>query len=156
MRLRPMSILIALLAGLSTPVIAQDAVSAQETRQAAQAVVDAYNKAVKNKDAAALGTLYADDAFLVTPDGIIPGRAAIEKFSEDSFKVFDEEAKLDRVEMLGKVVRVRSGTWAGIFHAQKGPVPMKGYWSTTDVLEGGKWKIRMETFNATPPSGASN
>ena len=148
--------LAAVLVGLTTLIVAPETVLADDTRQAAQAVVDAYNRATKNKDSAALGTLYADDAFLVTPEGVVSGRIAIEKFSEEGFKVFDEEAKLDRAEMLGKGVRVRSGTWAGVFRGQKGPVPLKGHWSTTDVFEGGKWKIRMETFNTTPPSETSN
>ena len=154
---RLITILVAMMIGYPMPVLAQDTASEQEARQAAQAFVDAYNRATRNKDVAAVGALYSENAFLVTPDGVIAGRAAIEKFVEEGFKVFEEEARLERVEMIGKTVRVRSGAWTGVFHGQNGPVSMKGYWSTTDVAEGGKWKIRMETFNATPPpSGASN
>jgi hypothetical protein len=30
------------------------------------------------------------------------------------------------------------------------PVPIKGYWSTIDILEGDDWKIEMLIYNLTP------
>jgi hypothetical protein len=30
-------------------------------------------------------------------------------------------------------------------------VPVKGYWTTTDVRDGNAWLIRLEAFNITTP-----
>ena len=46
--------------------------------------------------------------------------------------------------MAGDAVRLRTGTWAGVFQSPNGPIPVKGYWTTTDVLDGNTWKIRLE------------
>ena len=147
----------ALLAGaLTVPVLAQQTSSEQEIRQAAESIVEAHNKTVRQKDAAGLAALYADDAFVVAPEGTIAGRAAIQKFYEQALKDFTSSAKLDRVEMIGKGVRVRSGSWAGAFQATNGPVQLKGYWATTDVFDGTAWKIRMESFNVSPPPSPSD
>jgi uncharacterized protein (TIGR02246 family) len=144
------AMLVAVIAGaLTMPVLAQP--SEQEARQAAESVVEAHNQAVQKKDAAGLAALYADDAFVIAPEGTIAGRAAIQKFYEQALKDFTSSAKLDRVQMIGEGIRVRSGSWAGAFQAANGPVQLKGYWATTDVLDRGTWKIRMESFNVSPP-----
>ena len=138
--------------GLAMPLLAQQTSSEQETRQAAESFVDAFNKAGQKKDAAELAALYTEDAFIVAPEGTISGRAAIQKYNEEGFKVFTESAELDRVETIGKGIRVRSGSWAGTFQAPTGPIQLKGHWATTDLLYHGEWKIRMETWNVTPPA----
>lgn len=145
----------ALAIGLAMPVLAQQTSSEQDTRQAAESFVDAFNSAVRKKDAAGLAALYTEDAFIVTPEGTISGRSAIEKSSAENFKVFTESAKLERVVVIGNGMRVRSGSWAGTLQVPNGPIQLKGYWATTDVLDGGTWKIRMETYNVTPPPPSS-
>jgi uncharacterized protein (TIGR02246 family) len=141
--------------GLAIQVLAQQTNAAQDARQAAESFVDAFNSAVQKKDAAALAALYTEDAFIVTPEGTISGRAAIEKSSAENFKVLTESAKLERVVVIGNGMRVRSGSWAGTLQVPNGPIQLKGYWATTDVLDGGTWKIRMETYNVTPPPPSS-
>ena len=154
--LRLMTMISAVAIALAMPVRAQQAPTEQEARQAAESFVDGFNKAVQKKDAAGVAALFTEDALMVTPDGTISGRAAIEKWRADGFKVFTQEpSKLDRVVMIGPGVRVRSGSWAGTVQDANGPMQMKGYWTTTDVLDGGTWKIRMETFNMTPPPPSS-
>jgi uncharacterized protein (TIGR02246 family) len=127
--------------------------SDQAARQAGDSVVQAHNKASQARDARGVAALYAGDAIMVTPDGQLVGRAAIEKFYAESFKAFNPEpAKLDQVVMIGDSMRLRTGTWGGVFQSPNGPVPVKGYWTTTDVREGNSWKIRMETaLPMSPP-----
>jgi SnoaL-like domain len=60
--------------------------SDQAARQAGDSVVQAHNKASEARDAAGVAALYAGDAIMVTPDGQLVGRAAIEKFYAESFK----------------------------------------------------------------------
>jgi uncharacterized protein (TIGR02246 family) len=141
--------------GLAMQVLAQQTTAAEEARQAAESFVDAYNNATRKKDAAGLAALYTEDAFIVTPEGTVSGRAAIEKSAEENFKVLTESAKLDRVVVFGNGMRVRSGSWAGTLQAPNGPIQIKGYWATTDVLDGGTWKIRMEAYNVAPPPPSS-
>ena len=145
--------------GLAMPAAAQH-VSDQDARQAGESVVQAFNKASQAKDAAGLAALYSEDATLIRPDGPIFGRAAIQKQFSDDFKfVTLEPAKLDRVTMIGDTVRLRNGSWAGVFQGPEGPVHAKGYWATTDLRDGDTWKIRMETINMTmppPPLEAAN
>jgi ketosteroid isomerase-like protein len=120
--MRRLTILVSAMAiGLAMPVLGEQTSADQDARHAAESFVAAFNKAVENKDAAALATLYTEGAFIVAPTGTISGRAAIEKSSEEGFKVFTESAKLERIEVLSKGIRVRSGSWAGTFQAPDGP-----------------------------------
>lgn len=149
--LRLTTIGFALALGMALPLLAEQTDAEKDAWQAADSFVEAHNSAVQRKDAAGLAALYTDDAFIVTPEGIISGRAAIEKSSAEDFKVLTESAKLDRVAMLGNEVRVRSGSWAGTLQLSSEAIQLKGNWATTDVLERGVWKIRMETWNVSPP-----
>ena len=149
--LRPFMTVPVLAIGLALPAVAQQT-SDRDARQAGESVVQAHNKATQARDAAGVAALYAENAIMVTPDGPLVGRAAIEKFFAEDFKVFTPEpAKLDQVIMVGDAVRLRTGTWGGVFQSPNGPMPVKGYWTTTDVLDGNTWKIRMETVSMTMP-----
>jgi hypothetical protein len=53
--------------------------------------------------------------------------------------------------MIGDAMRLRTGTWEGVMQSPNGPMPVRGYWSTTDVRSGNAWLIRMEAFNVTMP-----
>ena len=90
----------------------------------------------------------------VTPDGILYGRAAIEKNLEEGLKVFSGiSLKLDQVHVLGSGAIEATGTWAGILQSPNGPVPVNGYWGVTDVRDGGTWKADLDVYNmASPPA----
>jgi uncharacterized protein (TIGR02246 family) len=150
--LRLLIILPALAIGLVMPAGAQQTISEQDSRQTAQNFVDAFNRGLQTKDAAALGALYTEDAILITPEGPISGRAEIEKRHAAGFKVFTqtEPSKLDQFKVIGNGVRIKSGTWAGTVQGPNGPLQIRGYWATTDVNDGGTWKIRMEVDNTIP------
>ena len=126
----------------------------QEARQAGEAIVQAYNKAGPAKDAAAVAEIYTEDATLVTADGPVVGRAAIQKYFENGFKSFTyEKATLNQAEFLANgQVMIRNGSVTGTLKQKSGTVPVKGYWATTDVREGNAWKIRQEEDVLVPQS----
>jgi uncharacterized protein (TIGR02246 family) len=141
----------ALAVGLAASAAAQQ-VSEQDARQAGQSVLDAWNKTMQQKDAAAHAALFTEDAVQVTPQGLVSGRAAIESRAAEGFKNFTSDpSKLEQVKMIGTEVMLRAGTWSGTYNGPHGPVHLKGYWSDADVRDGNTWKIRQETYNVTSP-----
>ena len=129
--------------------------SNQDAWQSGASVLQAYNKAMQARDAAGLVALFSEDAILLTPDGPLVGHAAIEKRFEGLFKaiITKDPSKLEKVVMIGDALRLRTGSWSAVVQSPNGSMPVKGYWSTTDVREGNSWKIRMETDNVTISPG---
>jgi uncharacterized protein (TIGR02246 family) len=107
---------------------------------------DAYN----NKDAAAAATLFTEDAVLVTPDGMVFGREAIEKRYAERFQrwpITDFLSRRERLRLNGIDNAVWSvGEWSGTLQSQAGPIIVWGYWSTIYVREGDGWKIRLSSL----------
>ena len=136
--------------------VAAQQTSNQDAWQAGASVLQAYNKAMQARDAAGLVALFSEDAILLTPDGPLVGHAAIEKRFEGLFKaiVSKEPSKLEKVVMVSDALRLRTGSWSAVVQSPNGPMPLKGYWSTTDLRDGNSWKIRMETDNVTMPPEA--
>jgi ketosteroid isomerase-like protein len=117
---------------------------------------DAYN----NKDAEAAAALFTEDAVLVTPDGMVFGRQAIEKRYADTFQRWPITGFLSRRERLQLNVIDNAvwsvGEWTGTLQGQTGPVLAWGYWSTIYVREGDAWKMRMlSLFDHRPLSPRS-
>jgi len=136
---------------LAVSAVAQQ-VSEQDAWQAGQSVLDAWNNASQQKDAARLAALYTEDAVHVTPHGLISGRTAFEKENAEIFKVYTPElSKIEHASMIGNGVMLRAGTWGGTYNGPDGPVHLTGYWSDTDVRDGNMWKIRLETYNMILP-----
>ena len=49
-----------------------------------------------------------------------------------------------------------NGEWSATIQVKgANPVEQKGYWSSIKVVEGDTWKIKMGTFNVTPPPAAT-
>jgi uncharacterized protein (TIGR02246 family) len=132
--------------------------SNQDVWQAGDLVVQAHNKAMQARDAAGVAALYSEDVIVLTPDGTVYGRAALEKLFAGMFKVLIsiEPAKLDQAIMIGDALRLRTGSFSAVIQSPNGPMPMKGYWSTTDVRDGTSWKIRMESNIPMPPPPAES
>jgi ketosteroid isomerase-like protein len=87
----------ALAVGLAASAAAQQ-VSEQDARQAGQNVLDAWNKTMQQKDAAAHAALFTEDAVQVTPQGLVSGRVAIESRAAEGFKSFTSDpSKLEQV-----------------------------------------------------------
>jgi ketosteroid isomerase-like protein len=151
MVMRLFAIVTVLAVGLAIPAAAEQ-LSEHDAHQAAHSTLDAWNKASEQKDAAGRAALYTEDALQITPEGLISGRAAIQKSSVEDFKAFTyDPAKLERVIMIGNSIMLSAGTWSGTYSSPDGPVPMKGYWSDISVPAGNTWMIRQETYNVAPP-----
>jgi len=155
MQMRKMSIITAgfLLTALVVPAAAQQ-LSEQEARTAVQGLVDTWVKSAQNKDAAAIAALYTEKSIRVTPDGVLNGRAAIQKNLEEGLKVFSNiSIKLEQVRVLSNDAIETQGTWSGVLQSPNGPVPVNGYWGATDIRDNGTWKADLDTYNmATPPA----
>jgi uncharacterized protein (TIGR02246 family) len=104
---------------------------------------DAYN----NKDAEAVAALFTEDAVLVTPDGMVLGRQAIEKSYADTFQRLPITGFLSRQEPLQLAAIDNAvwsvGEWLGTLQSETGPIIASGYWSSIYVREGDAWKMRM-------------
>jgi uncharacterized protein (TIGR02246 family) len=138
---------------LAMPAAAQQ-LSEQEARNAVQSTIDVWVNAAQKKDAAAIAALYTEKSMRVTPDGILYGRAAIEKNLEEGLKVFSGiSLKLDQVHVLGNGAIEATGTWAGTLQTPNGPVSVNGFWGVTDVRDGNTWKADLDVYNmASPPA----
>jgi ketosteroid isomerase-like protein len=117
-------------------------------------VLNAWNTASLKKDAHGAAAFFTESAIRITPQGIITGRAAIEKSLDAGFKVFTlDSGSADQAGIvLAEGVMARTGTWSGTYNGVNGPMHQKGYWSATLVRDGDTWKIRQEMFNVSPAS----
>jgi uncharacterized protein (TIGR02246 family) len=117
---------------------------------------DAYN----NKDAEAAAALFTEDAVLVTPDGMVFGRQAIEQRYADTFQrwpITDFLSRRERLRLNAIDNAVWSvGEWTGNLQSQTGPLLAWGYWSTIYVREGGAWKMRMLSLFDHRPSPSTS
>jgi ketosteroid isomerase-like protein len=135
-----------LMTGLSFATMTQAA--DPDPQKAGRALLDSWNNTMKQKDAVAHAELYMEDAVQITPGGLISGRKAIEARTARTLKDFNTNpSTLDNSVILNGVM-LRNGQWSGT--SSNGNVSMKGYWSDVDVEDGGKWKIKQETYNVTP------
>ena len=117
-----------------------------------------YAEAVKNNDAAAVATLFTEDAVFVTPDaGAVYGREGVEELFAEWFKGSHCNDHIsmrypNSVRIVGMADNIASsGEWSETWQSpgQK-PIQFKSYWSAINTREGGDWKIRMLTVNTTP------
>jgi hypothetical protein len=99
-----------------------------------------------------VAALFAEDAFLVTPDGMFRGRKAIEKGYEDTFQrspltIFSDPREYQLKAIHHAVWSARK--WSSTLQGQTGATFVSGYWSAIYVREGENWKVRMLTTNVT-------
>src|SRR5580704_19146064 len=87
MRMHSLITLVGLAIGFAVPAFAQqkDTVDPQTIEQI-DALAKKFDEAFDNGDAAALASLFTDDAVFVTPGGMIYGREAIEKYWVETFQ----------------------------------------------------------------------
>jgi ketosteroid isomerase-like protein len=160
MKMRLLLTLVGLAIIFALPTFAQqkDTVDSQIAEQ----VTKKFDEAFNNGDAAALAALYTEDAVFVTPQGPVFGREAIEKhfagvFQQGHFSNHlnkDDQGSPHMIGTAGNEVW-RSGEWSFTLQGKSGgPIQLKGYWGAINVREGDTWRIRMQTFNVTPPPTA--
>jgi uncharacterized protein (TIGR02246 family) len=104
-------------------------------------------------DAAAVATLYTEDAVFKTPNGTFNGRQVIEELFAKHY--FEESHSRNAVTTVKKVIadgnEVRAtGTWSDTFEgASSGTLNADGTFSWVLVQEGDTWRIRGSTFEIT-------
>ena len=163
MKIRLLGALVGLAISFALPTFAQqkETVDPQLIQKLDDTLNKKYNEAINNHDAAALGALYTEDGIFVTDTGPVYGRKAIEKWYEDGFKggwqpknnIFTIDPH--SVRMLGPDNLGYNGDWSETDKGKNGEdVPVKGYCSVVDTREGDVWKIRVLTWNITPPPAA--
>jgi len=162
MKIRLLGALVGLAINFAVPTFAQEKETVDpQIAQQIRALSIKYDEAFNNNDAAALAALYMEDAVEVTDTGPIYGREAIEKHFADVFKqvhVTNHLGEGDQYSphIIGPGNEIwANGEWSLTFQGKSGgPIQAKGYWSAIDTREGDTWKIRMLTWNVTPPPPA--
>jgi ketosteroid isomerase-like protein len=145
--------LVGLAISFALPALAQqkDTVDPQ-LRQVADALSKKFDEAYDNNDAAAVAALFTEDAVLVTTQGPIYGREAIEKHYAGVFQrvhFSNHVAKPDQYSphIIGTAGNEMwwNGEWNVTLQGQTGgPKQAKGYWTSIVVREGDTWKDRMQ------------
>jgi len=164
MKTRLLFALVGLAISFALPILAQQTNTPDpQLRAAFVAFVKKEDEAFINGDAAALAALYTQDAVLVTPQGPVYGREAIEKFFADMFKqvhfsnqvITPDQYSPHAIGTAGNEIWA-TGEWSHTVQGQNfGRVEQKGYWSAIYVRDGDTWKHRMVTINVTPPPPAT-
>ncbi len=158
MKIRFLITLIGLAISFALPTFAQQKETAADS-QRIRAMNNSYTEAVNNNDAAAVAALYTEDAVIVSERGPILGREAIEKWYADVFKGWHPKDHFGKDDQEGRHIIGTAGNeawdtgeWSETGQGKSGePIPIKGYWSAVYTREGDNWKIRMLTYNITPP-----
>jgi ketosteroid isomerase-like protein len=153
MKIRYLLVLVGLAISFALPALAQqkDTVDPQ-LRQVADALSKEFDEAYDNNDAAAVAALFTEDAVLVTTQGPIYGREAIEKHYAGVFQKVhfsNHIAKPDQhsPHIIGTAGNEMwwNGEWNVTLQGQTGgPKQAKGYWTSIVVREGDTWKDRMQ------------
>jgi ketosteroid isomerase-like protein len=161
MKIRSLVALVGLAIIFALPTFAQqkDTIDSQIDEQINKKFDEAFN----NGDAAAIAAFFTEDAVWVTPQGPLFGREAIQKrfagiFEQGHYSDHlnkDDQGSPHMIGTAGNEVW-RTGEWSFTFQSKSGgPIQLKGYWGGINVREGETWKIRMLTFNVTPPPAAT-
>jgi ketosteroid isomerase-like protein len=138
------------------PIFAQQSTPDPQLREKLIAAIKKHTDALDKNDAAAVAANFTENGILVTPDGPISGREAIEKYYIGLFKQIQLGDNLapvddDSPHILGKADNEiwATGKYSCTVKGQNfGPVAANGFWSV--IREGDDLKIRMLTFNSTP------
>jgi uncharacterized protein (TIGR02246 family) len=153
--------LVGLVIAFILPTYAQEKdVADPQTTQKILALGKAFDEAHSDNDAAAVATLYTRDAVLVTIEGPIFGRQAIQKYYTDLYQWWHPKnciTKLDEnaAHLIGTAGNElwATGEWNETGQGKTGePLPIKGYWACLYVREGDDWKIRVAGWFTHPDS----
>ena len=145
--------------GFALPTVAQQTNTPDpQLRQQLEAKIKRYDEAMNKNDAGSVAAFFTEDAVLVTNQGPISGREAIEKHFTDVFQKYrfiNHTSKADQYSphVIGTAGNEMwsSGEWSLTLQEKTGnPIPLKGYWSEVYVREGDAWKVRMRMWNITP------
>jgi uncharacterized protein (TIGR02246 family) len=112
-----------------------------------------YDAAINAHDTAKALSLYTDDALRVTPQGFQSGRAEIEKWLATAMKNDPRDFKVtfEQAHVLPGDKAWAAGTWSLTVTAGNQELHPKGFWADVYERDGDVWKIRVDSFNVTPP-----
>ena len=110
-----------------------------------------YEEALNAHDAPAAAALFTEDAVWTTPQGTFYGRRAIERrlatYHFRRWHITNEVITVDRVISVGDQVRA-IGTWSNTVQEPDGSTEdFNGYFTSDLVIEGGTWKIRLNSYD---------
>jgi uncharacterized protein (TIGR02246 family) len=160
MKIRLVGTLLGLAISFAFPIFAQQKAMLPDRQVIEQLGVlgQKYHEAYANNDAAALAACYTWDAILVTPQGPVYGRDAIENWYADKIEQLHPKNHIDKVDpdSLRLIGTAGDAVWANgelsetIQDPNGRPIEVKAYWSSIYVREGDTWKIRMDTYSVPP------
>jgi uncharacterized protein (TIGR02246 family) len=134
------------------PAFAQqkDPVDPQITEQV-RALAAKYDEAFNRNDAAAVTTLYTEDAVFETPNGTFNGREDIEGLYRKAY--FERNHSKDHLTTVSQVTEAGdearvTGTWSDTFE-EGGIIHANGTYVWGLIHDGDSWKIRKSTFDIT-------
>jgi ketosteroid isomerase-like protein len=118
----------------------------------------AYDQTFNNNDAAGIAAYYTRNAVLVTPEGPIQGREAIQKWYVDLFqRVHPKNGATRRESMILHAIGTAgneawtTGEFSVTEQGKNGePIPINRHWLEIYVREGDDWKIRASAYNIAP------
>lgn len=123
----------------------------QNLKQEVEKIAAAYAESFNKHDSAGIAAQFASGGVHVNPAG---PRTDIAEYYEGAFKagLDHEEITVDQVWPLGNDALVAIGQYRITGKNQSGaPIETGGVWTSTDIREGGKWKIRMLSAMPKPP-----
>jgi uncharacterized protein (TIGR02246 family) len=153
--------LVGLAISFALPIYAQEKDLADpQTTQKILALGKAFDEAHSDNDAAAVAALFTRDAVLVTIEGPIIGRQAIQKYYTDLYQWWHPKNCITKVDENAAHLIGTAGNelWATGEFRETGqgknsePLPIKGYWACIYVREGDDWKIRVDAWYTHPDS----
>jgi uncharacterized protein (TIGR02246 family) len=153
--------LVGLAISFALPTYAQEKdVADPQTTQKILALGKAFDEAHSDNDAAAVAALFTRDAVLVTIEGPIIGRQAIQKYCTDLYQWWHPKNCITKVDENAAHLIGTAGSelWATGEFRETGqgknsePLPIKGYWACIYVREGDDWKIRVDAWYIHPDS----
>jgi uncharacterized protein (TIGR02246 family) len=143
------------ISSLLLPIQEAMAAEANATREAIQVLERKYDAAYNSGDAAALASLYSDDAQIFAPDHeVIKGRHAIQEFWKGliAASTAKNESTPIQIEDHGEVA-IETGTWVG--RNPDGDIAEQGKYMVVWKRDGARWKIHRETWNSVRPASVN-
>jgi len=121
------------------------------TDQEIRALTVEYQEALNPHDALAATACFTEDAVWITPQGTFHGRSAIERrlanYHFSQWHITNEIITVERVISVGDQVRA-IGTWSNTVQEPDGSTEdFNGHFTSDLVIEGGTWKIRLNTYD---------
>jgi uncharacterized protein (TIGR02246 family) len=136
------------LARLTSKKRGRDNAAANDAVAICKTTAAAYNTAVPTGDPAKMAAVFAPDAELVTPWGLMAGRDAIIKYYASYMKAGDKQIDTFTSSRLIGDIALCTGTFN--FAPASGDAN-KGNWTKVAGKVGGEWKILNLTYNFAAP-----